>query len=83
MILILGFVLPNTEVFQHILFKLMCYVLGISVNIKNPKQREDVEVYVSNCLSHFDHLAVHAATGAVMVMLPHYSIELCIIKSKL
>lgn len=45
----------------------MCYVLGISVNVKNPKQREDVEVYVSNCLSHFDHLAVHTATRAVMV----------------
>lgn len=67
-VVILGHILPNTDVFQHLLFKLTCYVLGVTVNIKNPKQKEDVEVYVSNCLSHFDHLAVYAATGAVTVM---------------
>lgn len=66
-VLLLGYILPNTEVFQHVLYKLTCFVLGITVNLKNPKQREDVEVYVSNCLSHFDHLAVHSATGCVMV----------------
>lgn len=66
-VLLLGYILPNTEVAHNILFKLICLSLGISINIKNPDKKEDVEVYVSNCLSNFDHLAVHAVTGAVMV----------------
>lgn len=68
LVLVLGYILPNTEVLQHILYKLTCCVLGITVNVKNPKQREEVEVYVSNCVSNFDHLAVHGVTRAVMVI---------------
>lgn len=66
-VLILGYVLPSAEIFHKILFKLTCLALGITINVKNPDKKEDVEVYVSNCLSHFDHLAVHGVTGAVMV----------------
>lgn len=67
LVLLLGSVLPNSEVAHNILFKLICLSLGITIHIRNADKKEDVEVYVSNCLSNFDHLAVHAATGAVMV----------------
>lgn len=64
---ILGYVVSDTGVTQKIFNKIATLAFGISVSIENPKKKENVDVYISNSLSIFDHLAVNVATGAVAV----------------
>uniref|UniRef100_V5GFZ1 Lipid droplet-regulating VLDL assembly factor AUP1 n=1 Tax=Anoplophora glabripennis TaxID=217634 RepID=V5GFZ1_ANOGL len=62
---ILGYVVSDTGASQKILNKIATLAFGISVSIENPKKKENVDMYVSNSMSIFDHLAVNVATGAV------------------
>lgn len=61
----LSFILSDAPVSNKIINKLACLSMGISVTVENPSKKENVDVYVSNSLSIFDCLALHAATGAV------------------
>lgn len=64
---LLANVLPESTVSYKLLNKIACLALGISVSVENPKTKENVDVYISNNLTIFDHLAVCNATGAVSV----------------
>ncbi|KAJ8955973.1 hypothetical protein NQ318_006244 [Aromia moschata] len=62
---LLGHVVSDTPVTQKIVNKISTLAFGIFVSIENPKIKENVDVYVSNSLSVFDHLAVANVTGAI------------------
>lgn len=75
---ILGYVVSDTGVTQKIFNKIATLAFGISVSIENPKKKENVDVYISNSLSIFDHLAVNVATGAVAVSFFYFNmVMLC------
>lgn len=59
--------LPESTASYKLLNKIACLALGISVNVENLKAKENVDVYISNNVSKFDHLAVCNATGSVSV----------------
>lgn len=52
---------------QKLFNKIACIGLGISVSLEDSKIDENVEAYVSNNVSLFDHLAVSYAIGSVSV----------------
>ena len=70
-VILIGCSLSDTRIIQNVVNKVACLTLGITVTVENPEKKENVEVYVSNNLSIFDHLAVHTATGSVSVS--HFS----------
>lgn len=67
LIFIIGHVLPDVQVVRNVLSKLLCFTFGIIVNVVNHEKRDEVEAYVSNQISIFDHLVVHSATNSVTV----------------
>lgn len=67
LLFILGNILSDTLLVQKFLNKLACLSLGIFVTVENPEIKENVDVYISNSVSIFDHLAVQNATGSVTV----------------
>ncbi|RZC32484.1 ancient ubiquitous protein 1-like, partial [Asbolus verrucosus] len=64
-VVLIGCSLSDTSVIHKFVNKIACLALGITVAVENPDKKENVEVYISNSLSIFDHLAVHTATGSV------------------
>ncbi|KAK9877829.1 hypothetical protein WA026_020062 [Henosepilachna vigintioctopunctata] len=64
-VFLLGFVLPDVPLIRKIINKSTCLSLGITVGVENIEKKEAVSVYISNCLSLFDSLAVNFVTGAV------------------
>lgn len=66
-VVLIGCTLSDTQIIHKLVNKIACLTLGITVTVENPERKENVEVYVSNNLSIFDHLAVHTATGSVSV----------------
>lgn len=79
---ILGQILPSTPPAQAFLNNLACICFGITVSVENPRKKENVEVFVSNSLSIFDHVAVSKAVGPILPLsktplsnLPCFGIE--------
>lgn len=68
-VILIGCSLQDTQVIHKLVNKIACLTLGINVTVENPDKKENVQVFISNCVSHFDHLAVHTATGSVSVRL--------------
>ncbi|CAH0546455.1 unnamed protein product [Brassicogethes aeneus] len=64
-LLICGSILSETQLIQKFLNKIACLSLGIIVQVENPEAKENVNVYISNSVSLFDHLALQAATGSL------------------
>lgn len=64
---ILRLILPESTIIQKLSNKLACIGFGISVSVENSKVDENVEAYVSNNISIFDHLAVSYAIGSISV----------------
>ncbi|EFA08762.1 lipid droplet-regulating VLDL assembly factor AUP1 [Tribolium castaneum] len=64
-VVLIGCSLSDTRIIHKLVNKIACLTLGITVTVENPDKKENVEVYISNNLSIFDHLAVHTATGSV------------------
>ncbi|XP_066251167.1 lipid droplet-regulating VLDL assembly factor AUP1-like [Euwallacea similis] len=62
----LGQVLPSTPPVQTFLNNLACICFGITVSVENKKKKENVEVFVSNSLSLFDHVAITKAVGNLL-----------------
>ncbi|XP_050303142.1 lipid droplet-regulating VLDL assembly factor AUP1-like [Anthonomus grandis grandis] len=65
-LMLLGQVLPETPPIQSFLTNLACICFGITVSVENSKKKEHVDVFVSNSLSIFDHVAVSKAVGTVL-----------------
>ncbi|ENN75747.1 lipid droplet-regulating VLDL assembly factor AUP1 [Dendroctonus ponderosae] len=63
---ILGQILPNTPPIHSFLSNFACLCFGIIVSVENRKTKENVEVFVSNSLSIFDHVAISKAIGTVL-----------------
>lgn len=64
---IIHHILPESPGFQKLYNKIACIGLGISVNWDKSKVDENVEAYVGNSTSLFDHLAISNAVGSVSV----------------
>ncbi|XP_044270985.1 lipid droplet-regulating VLDL assembly factor AUP1-like [Tribolium madens] len=64
-VVLIGCCLSDTRIIHKLVNKFACLTLGITVTVENPDKKENVEVYISNNVSIFDHLAVHTATGSV------------------
>lgn len=60
-------ILPSTPPAQTFLNNLACVCFGITVSVENQRKKENVEVFVSNSLSIFDHVAVSKAVGPILV----------------
>lgn len=60
-------ILPESPSLQKFCNKIACIGLGISVSLDNTKIDENVEAYVSNNVSLFDHLAVSQAVRSFSV----------------
>lgn len=60
-------ILPESPSLQKFCNKIACIGLGISVSLDNTKIDDNVEAYVSNNVSIFDHLAVSQAVRTVSV----------------
>lgn len=73
LLFIIRLILPDSTILQKLSNKLACIGLGISVSVENSKVDENVEAYISNNVSIFDHLAVSHAIGSISV-----SIMVCI-----
>lgn len=73
LIFIIGHILPDVQIIRNILSKLLCFTFGIIVSVTNREKKEDVEAFVSNQISIFDHLVVHTATNSVTVIKQFYS----------
>lgn len=71
-VILIGCSLSDSRIIQNIVNKVACLTLGITVTVENPDKKENVEVYISNNVSIFDHLAVHTATGSVSVGLFYF-----------
>lgn len=67
LIFIIGHILPDAQIIRNILSKLLCFTFGIIVYVVNQEKKEDVEAFISNQISIFDHLVVHTATNSVTV----------------
>lgn len=65
-------ILPEIPVLQQLCNKLACLCLGISVNFDKTKVDENVEAYISNNVSIFDHMAVSCAVGSVSVSILYH-----------
>ncbi|KAL1491482.1 hypothetical protein ABEB36_012073 [Hypothenemus hampei] len=65
-LVILAQVLPNSPPVNSFLNNLACLCFGITVSVENQKRKENVEVFVSNSLSLFDHIAVSKAIGTIL-----------------
>ncbi|XP_017774099.1 PREDICTED: ancient ubiquitous protein 1-like [Nicrophorus vespilloides] len=57
-------ILPNTNLVQGLLLKLVCFCLGIAINIENNEKKEDVDAYISNNISILDHIVMKILTGS-------------------
>lgn len=64
---IIHHIFPEYPGFQKLCNKIACIGLGISVIWDKTKIDENVEAYVSNSISIFDHLVVSNAAGSVSV----------------
>lgn len=64
-LILFGQVLPDSPVVQAFLNNLACLCFGITVSVENKKKKENMEVYISNSLSMFDHVAINKAIGYV------------------
>lgn len=64
-VFVFGFLLPDIPVIQKLLCKLFCATLGIIVCKENGNEKKNVDVYITNFISPFDHLVIHSQTGAV------------------
>lgn len=81
LIFIIGHILPDVQIVRNILSKLLCFTFGIIVNVANQGKKEDVEAFVSNQISIFDHLVVHSATNSVTVQLIYVTNASVLIKT--
>lgn len=72
LIFIIGHLLPDAQIIRNVLSKLLCFTFGIIINVVNREKKEDVEAYVSNQITIFDHLVVHSATNSVTVRFTNY-----------
>ncbi|CAG9766909.1 unnamed protein product [Ceutorhynchus assimilis] len=65
-LLILGQILPDSPPIQSFLNNLALLCFGIIVSVENSKKKENVEVFVANSLSMFDHVAISKAIGKLL-----------------
>ncbi|KAF5269958.1 hypothetical protein FQR65_LT05757 [Abscondita terminalis] len=65
-VFVFGFLLPDVPAIQKILCKLLCTTLGINTYVENLDKKENVNVYISNYVSPFDHLVIHSVADSVM-----------------
>lgn len=78
LIFIVGHILPDAHIIRNVLSRLLCFTFGVVVTVENPDKREDVEAFISNQISIFDHLVVHSATDSVTVGILFITLIVCL-----